>query len=81
MPNSNVKVWLDSKACLTSGQCEETAPLVFQIGDDYQARLRRKPDSPEVAGEAGAVDVPEELLDDVEQAARECPAQCIHLID
>ncbi len=76
-----MKVWIDQSQCLNSGLCEETAPSMFGLGDDDLAyvredgRLRLSP-----GGEECTVEVPDDLAGDVELAARECPAQCIHIV-
>jgi ferredoxin len=76
-----MRVWIDQSQCLNSGLCEETAPDLFTLGDDDLAYVKQddgilaKP-----GGESCQAGVPESREEDVELAARECPAQCIHLV-
>lgn len=77
-----MKVWIDQSECQNSGLCEESAPTMFGLGDDDLAYVRLKGrllTSP--GGAACQIEVPEEFVNDVEEAARECPAQCIHIED
>lgn len=75
-------VWIDQNECQNSGLCEVTVPDVFGIGDDDLAYVRqdgRLLDSP--GGSEATASVPLALEDAVADAARECPGQCIHLIE
>ncbi len=76
-----MKVWVDQAKCLGSGQCEETAPAVFTVTDDNVAYVRQDGEVlDEPGGESSQAVVPEDAEDDTELAARECPAQCIHIV-
>jgi len=74
-----MKVRIDPSQCLNSGLCEEVGPAIFGTGGDDLAhagrngRLRQDP-----GGERCQAAVPEDLRDDAEPVARECPAQCVH---
>jgi ferredoxin len=77
-----MRVWIDQTKCQNSGLCEEEAPQLFRIGNDFIAYVRegaRTLDDP--GGEAGQALVPEDLEDLAEECAKACPAQCIHLVD
>ena len=70
-----MKVWIDQEQCTSSGLCEVISPEVFQIEDDGLAHLR--------GGDAPAgrqvYAVPDGLRDQVQEAADECPGECIHV--
>lgn len=86
-------VWIDADNCLGAGTCAQIAPDVFhgraegtwavkeseryfgrEMVFDGQRGEGHGPEGPE-----GLARVPDELLDRVEEAAEECPAECIHL--
>jgi ferredoxin len=77
-----MRVWIDQDHCQNSGLCEVTVPDTFGIGDDDLAYVRQDGRLLGSPGGSGAVAaVPPALEDAVAEAARECPGQCIHLID
>jgi ferredoxin len=76
-----MKVWIDQDLCTGDGLCEEIAPAVFTLLlDDGLAyvkendQLRRDP-----GGVAGMALVPDDLEEDVTEAAEECPGECIFI--
>lgn len=76
-----MRIWIEQDACQNSGLCEESFPKLFKIGPDFVANLR---DGERVVGGASPTDpmaVPDGMEDDAEVAARDCPAQCIHIVD
>lgn len=77
-----MRMWIDQSKCQNSGLCEEEAPQLFAIGDDFLAYVRQGSDVlDEPGGEAGQAEVPEDLTELAELCARACPAACIHLVD
>jgi ferredoxin len=71
-----MKVWIDQEQCTSSGLCEVISPEVFQIEDDGLAHLR--------GGDAAAAGrrvyaVPAGLRDVVQEAADQCPGECIYI--
>jgi ferredoxin len=72
-----MKVWIDQEQCTSSGLCEVISPEVFQIEDDGLAHLR--------GGDAAAgrrvYTVPAGLHDVVQEAADQCPGECIYIED
>jgi len=77
-----MRVWIDQSQCQNSGLCEEEAPELFAIGEDFLAYVR---DGGEVldqpGGETGQAEVPDHLVALAETCAKACPASCIHLVD
>jgi ferredoxin len=77
-----MRVWIDQTQCQNSGLCAEDVPELFAIGDDFCAYVKQGDsvlDSP--GGSEGIGEVPEDLVNLAESAARSCPAQCIHLAE
>jgi ferredoxin len=75
-----MRVWIDQTKCQNSGLCEEEAPQLFAIGEDFYAYVREGGKTLE-GGEVGKALVPEHLEELAEECASACPAQCIHLVD
>jgi ferredoxin len=63
-----MRVVVDRDRCEGYGRCADTAPAVFEVGDDGQSRVRL--DRP------GA-----ELRDRIERAVRLCPRQAIRIVE
>ena len=73
-----MKVWIDQKSCIGNGICTEICPEVFALADTDIAYVRDG-DRLLPEGEAGALAVPEQLVESVIEAAEECPAACIYV--
>lgn len=76
------KVWIDQDLCTGDGICEEICPKIFFAGDDglyYVKEVDEKanPANPRLRMGTGLASVPENLVDDVVDAATECPGECI----
>lgn len=78
------KVWLDQELCTGDGICQEICPKIFHGMDDglyYVKDPKNKtglnPDGTPTHRGSDCVDIPEELLNDVIEAAEECPGLCI----
>jgi len=73
-----MRVWIDQKACVGNGICEELCPEVFVLVDGGIAYVRDGdrllPDGP-----TGVLSVPPSLEGSVVEAAAECPAACIYI--
>jgi len=88
-----MKVWIDADLCMGAGTCEQIVPEVFYdrgdglwaVGEsaahfgktvifDGRAEPGHGPD-----GTEGTARVPRELHGLVNEAAEECPAECIFL--
>jgi ferredoxin len=77
-----MRIWVDQSKCQNSGLCEEEAPQLFAIGDDFFAYVRQGDDVlGDPGGEQSQAEVPDQLVGLAEQTARACPAGCIHLVD
>lgn len=73
-----MRVWIDQDLCTGVALCVRCCPELFELGGDGLAYLRRDGDL-QPAGQAGALDVPAELLDEVLDAVEACPEACILL--
>jgi ferredoxin len=75
-----MRVWIDQKACVGNGICEEICPEAFVLADGDIAYVRdgdrTLPDGPD-----GALTVLPSLESSVLEAAEECPAACIYVED
>jgi ferredoxin len=71
-----MKVWIDLEQCRSSGLCEVISPEVFQIEDDGLAHLRGGADA---AAGRRVYAVPAGLCDQVQEAADQCPGECIYI--
>lgn len=73
-----MRVWIDQRACVGNGICEELSPEVFAMADGEVAHVhdggRLLPSGP-----AGTATVARGHEAAVIQAAEECPAGCIYL--
>jgi ferredoxin len=72
-----MKVWIDQEQCTSSGLCEVISPEVFQIEPDGLAHLRSDDASPG----RRTYTVPAHLCDQVQEAADQCPGECIFIED
>tara|TARA_R110002012_G_scaffold286867_3_gene478752 strand:- start:96 stop:341 length:246 start_codon:yes stop_codon:yes gene_type:complete len=74
------KVWIDQDLCTGDGLCEEIAPDVFFGFDDglFYVKEAGTPTPKEPTHRMSeSVNVPENLLEAVIEAAEECPGECI----
>lgn len=79
-----MKVWIDQDLCTGDGLCEEIAPTVFIILEDGIAYVKEgekifaeRRNNPQ--GAQGLASFPDSLLNDVVEAAEECPGECIFI--
>jgi ferredoxin len=84
-----MKVWIDQDLCTGDGLCAELAPDVFAMHTDGLAYVK-DPSWPNLMGPDGKGDgpklqmtqtasFPDSMLDDVIQAAEDCPGECIFI--
>jgi ferredoxin len=77
---STMKVWIDQDLCTGDGLCEEIPPAVFTLLDDGLSYVKEGDkvfDNP--AGHEGLAAVPEGMEEAVQEAAEECPGECIFI--
>ena len=73
-----MKVWIDQDLCTGDAHCAECCPSVFGLGPDGLAYVHDGSTRLD-AGPSGMLAVPDAALDDVLEAAEECPGECIFL--
>jgi ferredoxin len=77
-----MKVWVDTNECMGAGTCEMIAPAVFYDAGDgtWSVKEDARHFGTELLAPGGAaVRIPESLIDDVIDAAEQCPGACIHI--
>lgn len=79
-----MKVWIDQDLCTGDGLCCEIAPDVFVMMQDGLAYVQENGKiyaaaAGNLEGSAGLVNIPEDKLDDVIEAAEDCPGECIFI--
>jgi ferredoxin len=85
-----MKVWIDQDLCTGDGLCTEIAPDVFMMSDDGLAYVKEaswpnllgpdgKGDGPLLQMSSGMANIPEAILEDVIEAAEDCPGECIFI--
>jgi len=65
---------VDKDTCIACGACGTHAPDIFDYDDDGLAENILTGDE-----NKGVVEVPEELLDDLDEAQQGCPTASIHV--
>lgn len=86
-----IKVWIDQDLCTGDGICTEICPKHFGMHDDGLAYVKEAewptiygPDGapkgdPELEMAKGLASVADEDLNDVVEAAEDCPGECIFI--
>lgn len=79
-----MKVWIDQDLCTGDGLCAEIAPDVFVMMQDGLAYVQEagkifSESTGNLGGSAGLANVPNNLVEDVIEAAEECPGECIFI--
>jgi len=87
MADATLMVWIDQDLCTGDGICEEIAPDVFVGRDDGLWVVKEEAShwgstvvfdgSGAPDGAQGVARVPDSQLEDVIEAAEECPGECI----
>lgn len=79
-----MRVWIDQDLCTGDGLCAEIAPDVFHMMPDGLAYVKEGDKiycaavgNPQ--GADGLAKFPDSLVDDVLEAAEECPGECIFI--
>ncbi|MEU0132164.1 MULTISPECIES: ferredoxin [unclassified Streptomyces] len=73
-----LEVWIDQDLCTGDGICCQYAPDVFELDVDGLAYVKGA-DGELRQEEGAAVLVPTIALRDIEDSAKECPGECIHV--
>ena len=84
----STRVWIDQDLCTGDGICAEIAPSIFEMDDDGLAYVKEanwpnrfgpggSGTEPALKMNAGTAGVPDDKLNDVIEAAEECPGECI----
>ncbi len=73
-----VEVWIDQELCTGDGLCVQYAREVFEFDVDGLAYVRDA-DGELLTAPGARAPVPPALLEDVREAARKCPGECIFL--
>jgi len=89
---SNIKVWIDQDLCTGDGLCAEICPDIFEMAEDglayvkevdwptiYSKDGKTASENPILEMAQGTASVPENLVEDVVDAADECPGECIFI--
>jgi ferredoxin len=76
---TEVRVWIEQKLCIGDGLCTQTAPEVFEFGEDELAYVKNE-DQKLLLEHGARASVPEHLRLDVIDAAGGCPGECIHVV-
>lgn len=68
--------WVDKDTCISCGACGATAPDIFDYDDEGLAEVVFGGD-----GNEGMTEIPEDLFDDMQDAADGCPTDSIKVAD
>lgn len=72
-----MRVWIDGDACTGVGLCESACPEVFTMASDGIAHVVDRSGS--VLASNTAAEFADALLDNVLEAAEDCPEECIYI--
>ena len=73
-----IKVWIDVDACTGDALCCELAPATFEMGADGFAQVIGSDGNPcAITTSESAVEVPTDRIEEIREAADECPGECI----
>ena len=77
--SEELQVWIEQKLCTGDGLCTQYAPAVFEFGNDALAYVKGA-DQKLLTDEGAQAEVPDDVRDDVIDAADGCPGNCIHVV-
>ncbi|OES44722.1 ferredoxin [Domibacillus iocasae] len=66
--------WVDQETCIACGACGAAAPDIFDYNDEGTAFVLLDENE-------GTAEVPQELLDDLDEACEGCPTESIKISD
>jgi ferredoxin len=75
-----LRVWVDQGLCTGDGLCVQYAPEVFEFDVDGLAYVKDATGELQT-GPGTRVDVPQGLRLHVIDSAKECPGECIHVVN
>ncbi len=86
----SMRVWIDQDLCTGDGICAEICPKVFEMHGDGLAYVKEvswpnrfgasgQGTDPALQMGEGTAAVPDDLLDDIIEAAEACPGECIFI--
>lgn len=67
---------VDKGECIACGSCGSAAPEIFEYDGDGLAEVVYQGDNNQ-----GATAIPEDLQDELQEAAESCPTECIKVQD
>lgn len=79
------RVYIDQDTCTGDGLCVEICPPVFDMWDDGLAYVKDPgtpfldDDRPRLQGADGIATYGDDIADAVQEAADECPGECIYI--
>lgn len=68
--------WVDKDTCIACGACGATAPDIYDYDDEGLAEVIYGDDNNQ-----GTTEIPEDLYDDLQDAADGCPTDSIKVAD
>jgi ferredoxin len=68
--------WVEKDTCIACGACGATAPDIYDYDDEGLAEVIYSAD-----GNHGNTEIPEDLYDDLQDAADGCPTDSIKVAD
>ncbi|MNG22203.1 Ferredoxin [compost metagenome] len=68
--------WVDKDTCIACGACGATAPDIYDYDDEGLAETIYDGD-----GNTGTKEIPDDLFDDLQDAADGCPTDSIKIAD
>ncbi|OMF22403.1 ferredoxin [Paenibacillus sp. FSL H8-0548] len=68
--------WVEKDTCIACGACGATAPDIYDYDDEGLAEVIYKADA-----NRGNTEIPEDLFDDLQDAADGCPTDSIKIAD
>lgn len=68
--------WVDKETCIACGACGATAPDIYDYDDEGLAEVIYDGDN-----NTGTVEIPDDLLDDLQDAIDGCPTDSIKQSD
>ncbi|MGN7355781.1 ferredoxin [Paenibacillus sp. SAF-054] len=68
--------WVDKDTCISCGACGATAPDIYDYDEEGLAEVVYGGD-----GNQGVTEIPEDMYDDLQDAADGCPTDSIQIAD